>query len=399
MSDADNSGGITDSFTETTSTGWFSRIGQSIAGVLFGIVLILGSGVLLFWNEGRAVQTARSLTEGQGVVIDADAARVDAGNDGKLVHVTGELKTTAPLNDPEFGVSTAAARLVRTAEMYQWKEESHTETRKNFGGSEEHVTTYTYTQTWSDNRIDSGKFKRADGHANPQMRYRRFEVAARDATLGAFRPSEGVLAHLAAGREFSLDPAVLDAVRQRAGASARIADGRIYLGADPGQPRVGDLRISYHVAPVGPVSMIGRQAGIDFAEYQTKAGDRLLMVRAGNLSAGDMFKAAQEENRILTWVLRAVGVVAMFIGWMLMMRPLVVLADVIPFLGSVMGAGTGLVALLITAVVAPIIIAIAWLWYRPLVSLGVLIVGGAVAYGIKMLAARRRVARATPAPA
>jgi hypothetical protein len=145
--------------------------------------------------------------------------------------------------------------------------------------------------------------------------------------------------------------------------------------------------------------VIGGQAGTDFAEYQTKAGDRLLMVRSGTLTAGEMFKAAEEENRILTWVLRAVGIVAMLIGWMLMMRPLVVLADVIPFLGNVIGAGTGLVALLVTAVVAPVVIAIAWLWYRPLVSLGVLVVGGAVAYGIRMLAARRHAARAAPAPA
>jgi hypothetical protein len=392
MSDAD-------SFTEITSTSWLSRIGQSIIGVLLGIVLILGSAVLLFWNEGRAVQTARSLTEGEGVVIDADAARVDPGNDGKLVHVTGDVKTTAPLNDPEFGVSAPAARLVRAVEMYQWKEESRTETRKNFGGSEEHITTYTYVQTWSDNRIDSGKFKRPDGHANPSMRYRRFEVAARDATLGAFRPSEGVLAHLATGSDLRLDPAVLGTVRQRAGATAQIADGRIYIGTDPAQPHVGDLRVSYRIAPVGPTSVIGGQAGTDFAEYQTKAGDRLLMVRSGTLTAGEMFKAAEEENRILTWVLRAVGIVAMLIGWMLMMRPLVVLADVIPFLGNVIGAGTGLVALLVTAVVAPVVIAIAWLWYRPLVSLGVLVVGGAVAYGIRMLAARRHAARAAPAPA
>ena len=399
MSDADNSGGISDSFTETTSTSWFSRIGQSIAGVLFGIVLVLGSAVLLFWNEGRAVQTARSLAEGRGLVVDVDAARVDPGNDGKLVHVTGELKTTAPLSDPEFGVSALAARLVRTVEMYQWKEESRTETRKSFGGSEEHVTTYSYSRAWSDSRIDSGKFKQPDGHANPQMRYRRFEVAARDATLGAFRPGEAVLAHLAAGSELRLDPAVLDAVRQRAGASAQIIDGRIYMGADAAQPRIGDLRISYHIAALGPVSLIGKQVGADFAEYQTKAGDRLLIARAGTLSADDMFKAAEEENRILTWVLRLVGVVAMFIGWMLLMRPLVVFADVIPFLGSIVGAGTGLVALLVTVVVAPIIIAIAWLWYRPLISLAVLVVGGVVAYGVKTLAARRHSARTAPAPA
>jgi Transmembrane protein 43 len=397
MSDTDGSGSR-DSFTEVTSTSWFARIGQSIVGVLFGIVLILGSAVLLFWNEGRAVQTARSLAEGEGTIVAADSGRVDAGNDGKLVHVSGDLKTTGPLSDPEFGTSAKAARLVRTVEMYQWKEESHTETRKNFGGSEERVTTYKYVQTWSDNRIDSARFKQPDGHANPQMRYRRFEVAARDATLGAFRPSDAVLKHLAAGREFRLEPALQETVRQRAGTSARVEDGGIYIGADPSQPRIGDLRISYHVAAEGPVSVIARQDRSDFGEYQTKAGDRLLMLRAGTLSAGEMFKAAQEENRILTWVLRAVGIVAMLIGWMLMMRPLVVLADVIPFLGNVIGAGTGVVALLVTAVVAPIVIAIAWLWYRPLVSAGVLIVGFAIAYGVKTLAARR-LARAAPAPA
>jgi Transmembrane protein 43 len=397
MSDADGSD-VSDSFTEVTSTSWFSRIGQSIVGVLFGIVLIIGSAILLFWNEGRAVQTARSLAEGQGIVVEADAGRIDATNDGKLVHVGGDLKTTAPLNDPELGVSAKAARLVRTVEMYQWKEESQTETRKNFGGSEEHVTTYKYVQTWSDNRIDSARFKRPDGHANPQMRYRRFEVAARDATLGAFRPSDAVLTHLAAGRDLRLEPAVLETVRQRGGASAQIADGRIYFGADPAQPHIGDLRVSYHVAAEGPVSVIARQNGNGFAEYQTQAGDRLLMLRAGALSAGEMFKAAEEENRVLTWVLRLVGVVAMFIGWMLMMRPLVVLADVIPFVGNVIGAGTGVVALLVTAVVAPIVVAIAWLWYRPLVSAGVLVVGFAIAYGIRTLAARRH-ARAAPVPA
>src|SRR5215470_7840525 len=131
MSDAGGSD-VSDSFTEVTSTSWFSRIGQSIVGVLFGIVLVVGSAVLLFWNEGRAVQTARSLAEGQGIIVDADVGRIDAVNDGKLVHVSGDLKTSAPLNDAEFGVSTKAARLVRNVEMYQWKEESHTETRKNF---------------------------------------------------------------------------------------------------------------------------------------------------------------------------------------------------------------------------------------------------------------------------
>jgi hypothetical protein len=139
------------------------------------------------------VQTARSLTEGEGLVIAADQTKVDPGNEGKLVHISGELATKLPLTDPEFGVSTPAARLVRTVELYQWKEDSRTETKKNLGGSEDKVTTYTYTQVWSEPRIDSGRFHDPGGHENPQLRYRHFEVAARDATLGAFRPGEAVL--------------------------------------------------------------------------------------------------------------------------------------------------------------------------------------------------------------
>ena len=135
---------MSDSFTETTTKSWGSRLGESIKGVLFGLVLIVGSGIFLFWNEGRAVQTQRSLTEGASLVVPVDPARVDPANDGKLVHLSGDLKPGAPLADPDFTVSATALRLVRTVEMYQWKEESKTETRKNVGGSEETVTTYEY---------------------------------------------------------------------------------------------------------------------------------------------------------------------------------------------------------------------------------------------------------------
>ena len=137
-----------DSFVETTSTSWLSRIVGLIAGVLFGIVFVIGSIVLLFWNEGRAVQTARSLSEGGKVVVDAAPAPVDPGNEGRLVHVTGDAKAGAPIADPTFVVSAPALRLVRAAEMYQWQEDKREETHKSIGGSEQTVTTYTYKKVW-----------------------------------------------------------------------------------------------------------------------------------------------------------------------------------------------------------------------------------------------------------
>jgi hypothetical protein len=395
MSDDYQSGaGPSDSFTETTHQSWLSRIGRSIMGVLIGFALVVGSAAVLFWNEGRAVQTARSLGEGERQVVEADQAKVDPGNEGKLIHVSGNLATKVPLADPEFGISTPAARLVRTVETYQWKQETHTETHKNLGGSEDKVTTYTYVQTWSEPHIESSGFHEKNGHVNPPLRYRHLDVVARDATLGAFRPGEAALRRLAAADEYAVDPAVVTALRDRLG-NATVVDGKIFVGADPAKPRIGDLRVTFHIAPVGPVSLIGQQTGVAVTEFQTKAGDRLLMARQGSITANDMFKIAEAENRVLTWVLRAVGAVLMLVGWALVGGPLSVLGSVVPLIGDVIGFGTGAVAFLMTAIVVPVVIAIAWLWYRPLVSIVVLAIGFAIVYAIRTRTGRR----AVPAPA
>jgi hypothetical protein len=392
---------MTDTFTEVTTKSWGSRLGSSIKGVLFGLLLIAGSCVFLFWNEGRAVQTQRSLTEGAGLVVSVDPTRVEPANDGKLIHVSGDLKPGAPLVDPDFTVTATALRLVRTVEMYQWKEEKKTETRKNVGGSEETVTTYEYSRTWSETRHDSSRFRRPEGHANPQMRYRGTSYSSRDAALGAFRPGANVIDRLPANETVPLDPSLAQTLSGRIQGPAHVADGHIYLGDDPSQPRIGDLRISYRLAPAGPASVVGRQEGNGFAEYRTQAGDALLMVRPGTMSAADMFAAAQRENSILTWILRFAGVLAMFIGFMLILNPLVVVADVVPFIGSILSAGAGIVSLVLTATIAPLVIAIAWFWYRPLVSVAVLAVGLLLAYGFKRFASQRAVSRkaAQPAPA
>jgi hypothetical protein len=388
-----------DSFSETTTTSWLSRIGESIKGVLAGLALVVGSVFLLFWNEGRAVQTERSLAEGASLVVDVGTDRVVPANEAKLVHATGDAKTTVPLSDREFGVVANGLRLVRTVEMYQWKEESKTETHKNLGGSESATTTYSYLQVWSDSRIDSSRFKHAEGHTNPQMRYQSHDVVASDATLGSFQLRERVLRLLPADEELRVDPALADALRQRLGGAVQVVDGKFYVGTDLSQPRTGDLKIGYRLAKLGPISVIGRQSGSELAAYQTTAGDQLLMATPGQVPASVMFKQARDKNRMFTWILRLVGAVIMLFGWALVFRPLVVVADVVPLLGSVLGAGAGLAALLLTAASGTFVIAVAWFWYRPLVSIFALLAGAAVVLGVRMLASRKPVAQAVPAGA
>ncbi len=387
-----------DSFVETTSTSWLSRLGQSITGVLIGIVLIAGSIVLLFWNEGRAIQTARSLAEGGKAVVDVTPQSIDPANEGKLIHVSGDTRTTAPLADREFGVSTKALRLVRTAEMYQWQEDKHEETQKSLGGSEQKVTTYTYKKVWSDRAIDSQTFHHSEDHANPQKKFGRLSVTANDATLGAFQLGAPLLNLLPTDAALQLDPQAADPLKQNM-PDAQVVDGKIFIAANPDSPQIGDYQISYAYAAVGPVSAVGRQAGATIAPYQTRAGDRLLLAANGQQSATDMFKQAEQENRILTWVIRLGGVLAMWLGAYLVLRPLVVVADVVPLIGSVLGAGAGLVALAFTAVVAAAIIALAWLWYRPLVAASVLVIGLVIGLAAHRLAGQRNAPRPKPAAA
>ena len=55
--------------------------------------------------------------------------------------------------------------------------------------------------------------------------------------------------------------------------------------------------------------------------------------------------------------------------------------------------GASMIALLATAVVAPIVIAFAWFFYRPLYAVGILIVGFAIAFGLRQFAAKRAAGR------
>ena len=251
------------------------------------------------------------------------------------------------------------------------------------------VKTYTYHRVWSDRYEDSNRFKQPDGHQNPPMRYHGHVVIARDATLGAFHPGEQVLRLLPADERLPLAPGLAAPLRARVGSPVTVVDGDLYFAADPGNPGVGDLRVSYSIAPNGPASLIGRQTGSDLTAYQTKAGDQLLMAVAGVKSAAEMFKAAEDENRVLTWVLRVIGAAVMFFGFVLILTPLVVVADVVPFVGSVLGAGAALVALVLTIALGSAIIALAWLWYRPLLAIGALVIGFAIAFGLHKLAARK----------
>lgn len=379
---------MVDSFSETTTTGWIGRIGESIKGILFGALLFIVAFPVLFWNEGRAVKRAIDLDEGMGAVVSADPASVNPSNDGKLVHMTGQAHTDETLQDQAFGISAEnGIRLQRIVEMYQWEESSKTETKKKLGGGEERVTTYDYQQVWSDSHIDSNSFhqKGRQAHANPPaMPVKAQEFNAENVTVGQHRLSPQLINQINNFEAIQPDNNALAAAGEADIAlPAKLNGDYLYFGNTPQTPSIGDVRIKFQAALPTTVSFIAQQQNGSFADWSTTSGRSLEQrLEIGTLSADQMFEVMKQENTFLTWALRGVGLFLMFFGLMLVLKPISVIADVIPFIGNIVGFGSAIVALLVSVSLSFITISVAWIFYRPLIGVPLLVIGIGVAVAL-----------------
>ena len=363
--------------TEVTSVSWFGRIGESIKSFLFGLALFAGSFALLFWNEGRAVRTEKSLHEGAGAVVSVPSDRVNAANNQKLVHMTGKAVTAETLADPDFLIAANAIKLRRSVEMYQWEEKKETSSHKKVGGGEERTTTYSYNKTWTDRPIDSSSFKEAEEHQNPKaMPYDKREAKAEHVTLGAFTLTPSLLEKMSDFEPMSITEEHLAALPAELKSKLKIHNNSFYAGADPQAPKIGDTRVTFSAVKPADVSVVSKQTGASFEPYRASAGMDIEMLKRGVFTAQAMFESALRENSIMTWILRGVGFFLMFLGLAMFFRPLSVLGDVLPFVGSMLAFGTGLFAFVIAGVLSVGTIGVAWVVYRPV--LGITLLAGAI---------------------
>ena len=361
--------------TEVTSTSWFGRIGESIKSFIFGLGIFAGSFFLLFWNEGRAVRTEKGLNEGQGVVVTVPSDRVDPANNQKLVHLTGKATTEETLSDPDFVIAANAIKLRRNVEMYQWEEKKETSTRKKVGGGEERTTTYSYNKTWSDRPIDSSSFKESEEHQNPKsMPFDSREAKAEHVTVGAFTLTPSLLDKMSDFEPIALTDQHLAALPVELKSKLKVHNNTFYAGSDPQAPQIGDTRVSFSAVNPADVSVVSKQIGSSFEPYRASTGIDINMLRRGVFSAKAMFEAALRDNAIMTWVLRGVGFFLMFLGLAMFFRPISVLGDALPFVGSMLAFGTGLFAFVVSVVLSIGTVGVAWVVYRPLLGIALLAV-------------------------
>ena len=59
-------------YTETSTTGYGTRVGNSFRAIGSGLLLLVLGTALLWWNEGRAVKTEKMLNEAGNAYVEME---------------------------------------------------------------------------------------------------------------------------------------------------------------------------------------------------------------------------------------------------------------------------------------------------------------------------------------
>lgn len=391
---------MSERFTEVSSTSWFGRLKSAVGGMAIGLVLFIAGFPVLWWNEGRAKRQGDTIAEVSTKAVDASADRVDPANDRLPVHVIGQATTDETLADPTFPVAAIALRLERHVEMFQWKENSKTETRDKLGGGQERITTYTYEKAWSSSPIDSSRFNQPEQHRNPgAFPVESWSARAESATLGAYRLAPSVTSKMSRMDPVTVDEAKFGEMPFAERSRYKLHAGGLYMGADPGSPAIGDVRITWRAVLPAKVSVLALQSDGMLDTYRGTSGGTFLELSYGEATLESHVQAAQSKENLMRWGIRVGGFLMMFIGVRMLLGVIKALAMVVPFLGAIVGFGIGIVAFLVALPCALMTIAVAWIAVRPLIGIPLLIVSvGCLFLLVRGILASRRAARATAVP-
>ena len=330
--------------------------GGLFAGVLAGLLMVIGGTGLLWWNEGNNVRNIKTTDEIEKTVVEITPDSNPAEYDGKLVAMGGSfIVEDVSLSDTTFGVSVHTAALSRVVEIYQWEEESH---------SDDDGTTYTYKKVWEEGLIDSSNFSNKTGHENPtSVPYDSGAEYAENVILGNYRLSSQQI------QQMDTDKA-LSASEAKTLPEGFKADGQyVTNSADLGSPKVGDIRIVWKYNDWKEVSLIAQVSGTSFVSWTSEVGKTRNYVTGGVHTAAEMIEDMRNTDKMMKWLLRLGGFLLIFIGYMSFISPLTKLVGYIPILGNVVNFAFALMIFLLSLAQSLIVIIIAWFRYRPLLSI------------------------------
>ncbi|MBO6030332.1 MAG: TMEM43 family protein [Prevotella sp.] len=465
-------------YTETTTTGYGTRVGNSFKAIGSGLLLFLLGTALLWWNEGRAVKTEKMLDEAGSKYVEMENPnKKDASLEGELICGTAMATTEDSLIDAQFGVGAKAISIRRTVEYYQWVEHAQTKREDKLGGKEVTTTTYTYSKQWVSSPIQSSQFH-DPAYQNKNMvltTVEEDEKYAENVSFGAYKLNESLIHSISSreGLELALAEDILtqfnkstqaayerfygvqksiqqpaqpvqqpvaqaipdsimallpDSVKAQLDSLKAVNDSInkqmanaenkkdlayihqagnvLYFGRVPGAPEVGDVRVTFEKIVPAKVTVMAVVDGDTFKPFKAKNGKRFQTLVMGQKSGDEIIDAEKEVNNMFLWFLRILGVMMVIGGLKGIFGFIETILKVVPFIAGIFGWGVGLVCTVIGVAWSLIVIAIAWLFYRPLLGISLLVLAGFLIWvfafkgkdKLKDLAAKTKTKNAAPAP-
>ena len=422
-------------YQEQRTTGYGTRVGNSFKAIGTGFILFCIGTALLWWNEGRTVKTEKMLEEVGGSYVEMENPnKKDASLDGELICGSALATTDDSLSDKQFGIGAKAIALHRRVEYYQWVEDSKESSEDKLGGKEVTTTTYTYSKKWVSQPIESSEFKDpAYQNKNTVLTtVEESEQYAENVKFGAYQLNE-TLIHMISSREGldlnisedmlnqldksaqtayerfygvkksakqtveqlaettvlsdsakavadSLkavnDSIIKNAVNKKDLEYVHLAGNVLYFGRVPGSPEVGDVRVTFEKVVPAKVTVMAVVDGDSFKAFKAKNGKRFQRLVMGKKSGDEIIDIEKETNNMLLWVFRILGVMLVIGGLKGIFGFLETILKVVPFIANIFGWGVGVVCTILGLVWSLIIIAIAWLFYRPILGITLLVIAG-----------------------
>lgn len=333
--------------------------GARIAGcVLVALALLLLASTERSARERAAAEDAI----GGAVLTDAEPG---PGAEGSVVLVSGTPEVVSLPTDLQFAVSAKAPVLLRKVEMFQWRELA-------FGGGPP-----SYEVDWVDHPVDSSRFARPAGHGNPgAFPFAAARFVAPSVRLGGFTLSEALLQAIPGYEPYAPGFSQLP---PNLAASFQPADGALVTSAEPASPRLGDLRVSWAVVPLQPITVIARVQNGALMPVIGSDGEAHARVQLGERSLTDMLPAMPEAPRY-AWARRALALLLAWGGAMLLSG------------GSRRAGRDEIAALLLAAVPLAAVAGALWLGTRDAIAIALFVVAVLAGAGV-MLRLRRTSAR------
>jgi len=160
----------------------------------------------------------------------------------------------------------------------------------------------------------------------------------------------------------------------------KLAGNLFYIGNDPNNPIVGDMRVSYKKIDSMTVSIAVQQMSNNFTAYIAKAGKPMLLVDKGVHSSHKMYKDAHDCATSLTWILQCIGTFIVYLGLILIMAPLIMLVDIILFIGDMIEGMMYCIMIPVAFVILLMVISFTWLAYCPALMVPLVLVCFGAAY-------------------